>query len=200
MAIPKYREAKQIIEKVLEDYFRNVSRKEMAPFDESPSITQHEGKTLKHNSLDDASSQKTLTYQEAVIEYELKYEDVPNMSEVNVFAILEEKAKELGVKMAKYHFKVLGEMVKETGNTINANNKEPSTELYLEALKSISISFDKDGKPSMPTLIIRQSDSYKWKAVMEEMNTPEFKAKEVEVIEQKKKEYDAEQASRKLVD
>lgn len=200
MALPKYREAKLIIEKQLAEYFERASRKELAPFNESPRITQHEGKTLKHNTLDKSRKQKVMKYQATSVEYRIEWAKVPDMTPEDVLAMLDEKAKIMGSEMAKYHFKVLDETVREAGNVVNAKGQKPSVDLFLETLEKISISFDKDGNPKMPTLVISPKQADDWKKVMDDSKTPEVDARFKRIMEKKKEEYDAEQASRKLVD
>jgi hypothetical protein len=200
MALPKYRETKKIIEEMLNERITNVSRSKMVPFNDSPSIVQHEGKTLIHNTLDNSSRQKTMSYQKSQFEYVFKYEDVPNMQPEDVLKIVDEKAEAMGEEMAKYHFKVLDETVKEAGNVVDAKGEKPNIDMFLGVLEKISITFDKDGKPNMPTMIISPKQANDWKAVMEQSKTPEIDEKFKEIMKKKKEEYDAEQASRKLVD
>lgn len=200
MALPKYREAKKIIEEMLSDRITNVSRNKMVPFNESPNIVQHEGKTLIHNTLDNSSRQKTMSYQKTQFEYVFKYDKIPDMQPEDVLKIVDEKAEAMGEEMAKYQFKVLDETVKEAGNVVDAKGQKPSIEMFLDVLEKISITFDKDGKPNMPTLVIGHKQANDWKAVIEQSKTPEIDEKFNEIMKKKKEEYDAEQAGRKLVD
>jgi len=200
MALPKYREAKKIIEEMLSDRITNVSRNKMVPFNESPNIVQHEGKTLIHNTLDNSSRQKTMGYQKTQFEYVFKYDKIPDMQPEDVLKIVDEKAEAMGEEMAKYQFKVLDETVKEAGNVVDAKGQKPSIEMFLDVLEKISITFDKDGKPNMPTLVIGHKQANDWKAVIEQSKTPEIDEKFNEIMKKKKEEYDAEQAGRKLVD
>lgn len=201
MALPKYKEVKAIIEKSISKRFHEISRLEMRPFNESPSFIQHEGKTLIHNTLDDPASQKTMDYQMAKVEYKFEHAKIPEMSPEDVFAIVDEKAKDLGGQMAKYHFSVLNKSIKESGNSVSAKGQQLSPELFLETISKISISFDKEGKPKLPTIVISPKSSEQWKRVIAEAEVdPEHKKKFDAIIAQKKKEFDAEQARRKLVD
>jgi hypothetical protein len=200
MALPKYREAKKIIEEMLSERITNVSRSKMTPFNDSPSIVQHEGKILIHNTLDNSSRQKTMSYQKSQFEYVFKYDKIPDMQPEDVLKIVDEKAEAMGEEMAKYQFKVLDETVKEAGNVVDAKGAKPNIDLFLGVLEKISITFDKDGNPNMPTLVISPKQANDWKAVMEQSKTPEIDEKFKEIMKKKKEEYDAEQASRKLVD
>lgn len=201
MALPKYKEVKAIVEKIISKRFNDVMRLEMRPFNESPNIIQHEGKTLIHNTLDNQNSQKVMKYQKAQVEYRLEHSKMIEMSPEDVFAIIDEKAKDMGGQMAKYHFQVLDATIKETGNSVDAKGQKLTPELFLESIRKISISFDKNGNPKLPTIVISEKMSKAWERVMKEAEAdPEHKAEFDKIIAQKKKEYYAEQASRKLVD
>jgi hypothetical protein len=201
MALPKYKEVKRVVEKSISKHFNDVMRNEMKPFDESPNIIQHEGKTLIHNTLDNQTSAKVMTYQKAQVDYKIEYSKLIDMTTEDVFAVVTEKAKDMGGQMAKYHFKVLNDTVKETGNSVDAGGQKLTPELFLETLSKISISFDKDGNPKMPTIVISPKMTDEWKRVIAEAEAdPEHKLKFEAIMKQKKEEYDAEQASRKLVD
>lgn len=201
MALPKYKEVKQIVEKSISKRFNNVMRREMSPFNESPNIIQHEGKKLIHNTLDNQNSARVMTYQKAQVGYKLEYVKLIDMTAEDILAIIDEKAKDMGSQMARYQFKVLNETIKETGNSVDAEGQKLSPDLFLESMRKISISFDKDGKPKMPTIVISPKMADEWKRVITEAEAdPEHKAKFEAIMKQKKEEYDAEQASRKLVD
>lgn len=201
MAIPKYREAKKIVEKHLAERFEDVSREELVPFNESPRIVQHEGRTLKHNTLDNSSRQKTMSYQKVEVNYVIKYEDVPDMKPEDVLAMMDEKAKEVGSQMAKYHYQVINDAVEEVGNVVNADGRKLSLDLFFETIGKMSISFDKDGNPHMPTVVTSSKMADQWKVLIKEAdNNPEVEARMKALMDEKRKEYDAEQASRKLVD
>lgn len=201
MALPKYKEVKLVIEKSISKRFRDVSRAELRPFNESPSFIQHEGKTLIHNTLDNQESQKTMNYQMAKVEYKIEHSKIPDMTPEEVFSIVDEKAKEMGGQMAKYHFAVLDKTIKETGNSVDAGGQKLSPDLFLETMSKISMDFDKDGNPKLPTIVISPKTADQWKRVMAEAEAdPKHKEKFDAIIVQKRKEFDAEQARRKLVD
>ena len=201
MALPKLKEVKTIVEKSVSKRFSSVMRNEMRPFNESPNIIQHEGKTLIHNTLDNQASKKVMKYKLAQVDYKLEYAKLSNMSAEEILEVIDEKAKDMGGQMAKHQFEVLNQTIKATGNSINAGGKKLTPDLFLESMNKISISFDKDGSPKLPTIVISPKSADEWKRIMDEAESdPEHKAKFEAIMKKKKEEYDAEQASRKLVD
>ncbi len=201
MALPKYPELKSSLEKMVLNYFETQAREELGPFKDVRRFTQHEGRRLVHNTQDDTNKRKETDYKEARVEYALKYEDVIKMKPEDVLKLVAKKAKEFGGQQARINYQVLDETTKETGNVVDAGGKPLSIDLFLDTISKISIAFDKFGNPQMPTMVIHPNQEEKYRKLMEEAdNDPVAKQRMKDIIAQKKKEYDAEQASRKLVD
>ncbi len=201
MALPKNKETKAIIEKCLSQRFNSIMRHETRPFNESPHIIQHEGKVLMHNTLDNQDSQKTMEYRKAEFTHKTDFQQLISMTPEDVIKVLDEGAKNIGGQIVKHYFQVLSTVTEEVGNVVDAKDQKTTPELFLDAMRKISISFDKDGNPKLPTVIINEKMSDAWRKVIEEAEVnPKHKEEFNKIIEQKRKEYNAEQVSRKLVD
>ena len=201
MALPKNKETKAIIEKCLFHIFNSLMRHETRPFNESPHIIQHEGKVLKHNTLDDQDSQKTMEYRKAEFTYKPDPQQLISMTLEDVIKLLDEEAKNIGSQMAKHYFQVLSITAEEVGNVVDAKDQKLTPEIFLDAMRKISIPFDKDGNPKFNNMIVSEEMSDVWKNIIEEAEVnPKHKEEFNKIIEQKRKEYNAEQAGRKLVD
>lgn len=201
MALPKNKETKAIIEKCLSQRFNSIMRHETRPFNESPCIIQHEGKVLIHNTLDDQDSQKTMEYRKAEFTHKTDLQQLISMTPEDVIKVLDEGAKNIGGQMVKYYFQVLSTAAEEVGNVVDVKDQKPTPELFLDAMRKISIPFDKDGNPKLSNMTISEEASDAWRKIIEEVETNARYKEEIDkIIEQKKKEYDAEQAGRKLVD
>lgn len=198
MALPKYPQLKSKIEDMLLERFNKVSREVLGPLAKSPRIIQQEGRILKHNTIDNLTELESLDYQEMIIEYKFENSKVPDMTPEDVIKIVDNKAKELGGQQAKYSYKKISDVAVKTGNVVNAGGKV-SVDVFIKMLETISLDFDKNGSPKMPTMVIHPDQAEQWKRVIEEAATPEIDEKIKAIIARKKKEYDAEQASRKLV-
>lgn len=201
MALPKYPQLKKKIENMLLDYFQREAQKELGPFEGARRFVQHEGKTFVHNTMDNTGKKKELNYVEAKTEYLVKYADIPNMGAEDVIKMLQEKAKEFGGQQAKHNYKVLNQVTEETGNVVHGNNEPFNIDMFFEVIEKIQIEFDEFGNPNMPTMVVSSSGAERAKIVMQEAeNDPETKRRMEELIARKRKEYDAAQARRKLVD
>lgn len=201
MALPKYKEVKGIVEKAISTRFKAVMKNQLTPFNGSPNIIQHEGKKLVHNTLDNQDSRRDIDYQKAVVEYKIELDKIADLTLEEIISIIDEKAEDMGAQIARHHLKIISEAAEDAGNVVDASSKKLSPDLFLEAIGKMSISFDKDGKPNLPTMIISQKMADEWRRVTAEADAdPEHNAKFEALMKQKKEEYDAEQASRKLVD
>jgi len=182
-------------------YFEDQAREELGPFKDVRRFQQHEGRMLVHNTQDDTDRRKETTFKEAKVDYAIKYEDLVKMKPENVLALVKEKAAEFGGQQARINYQVLHETTEETGNVVDANGQPMSIDLFLDTVSKISISFDKFGNPQMPTMVIHPSQSEIYRKLIEDAEHDEGAKKRMEaIIAEKKKEYYAEQASRKLVD
>lgn len=201
MALPKNKETKAIIEKCLSQRFNIIMRHETRPFNESPHIIQHEGKVLVYNTLGDQNSQKTMEYRKAEFTHKTDPQQLISMTPEDVIKVLNEEAKNIGGQMVKHYFQVLSTAAEEADNVVHTKDQELTLEIFLDAMRKISIPFDKDGNPKFPTMIIGEEMSDAWRNIIEEAEAnPKYKKEVDKIIEQKRKEYNAEQAGRKLVD
>lgn len=201
MALPKYPQLKKKLAKMMMDFFEAEAKKELGPMQDVRRFTQHEGKTLVHNTMDNNSKDKELKYKEVKTDFRVAYADIPNMGPEDVLKILQEKAKDFGSQQAKHQYKVIAQTTEETGNVVNGKGKPFTLDTFFEVMEKIQIDFDEFGKPHMPTMVVGTSGAEQAKKVMQEAeNNPDAKKRMDELMRKKKEEHDAEQARRKLVD
>jgi hypothetical protein len=200
MSLPKYRQLKIKTAKLLLDVFENIANEELGPFASSKRFIQHEGQTMVHNTMDNNEKQSELKYVEAKTEYKLKYVDIPKMNADDVLKLISDQAKEFGGQQARHHYSVINKATEETGNVVR-DNKGLTAETFFAVIEKIQIPFDEEGNPEMPTMVIdpRNTEAAR-KLIQDSENNPEHKKRMEKLLAKKKKEYDAEQASRKLVD
>lgn len=186
---------------MLMNYFETEARKELGPLQDVRRFTQHEGKTMVHNTMDNSHKNKELKYVEFKTEYKVAYADVPKMGAGGVLKLLQEQAKEFGAQQAKHQYKVISQTTEEVGNVVNNGGKPFSIDSFFEVMEKIQIEFDEFGNPNMPTMVVSPEGAERAKEVIQEAeNNPEVKKRMEELLAKKKEEYDAEQARRKLVD
>ncbi|MEV6138999.1 hypothetical protein AB0L63_23625 [Nocardia sp. NPDC051990] len=201
MAFPLYPELKSKVEKMLLKFFEQKAREELGPLRDVRRFSVHEGRKLVHNTLDNQEDRGHMAYEVGSVEFAISHEEMAEMTVDDVRALLEEKAKEFGAQQAQQSYMALDRVTTETGNVIDAGGKPLTVDLFLETISKISLTFDKFGNPQMPTIVIHPSMAEKYRALIEEANNDEDIERRLnEILAQKKGEYDAEQARRKLVD
>lgn len=201
MALPKYPEIKSDVEKMLWKFFEQKAREELGPFRDVRRFTQHEGGKLVHNTLDDTAQRRDMLYQEGSVEFPIARDELAKMKLEDILTLLQEKAKEFGGQQARSSFQVLERITEETGNIVDVGGEPLTIDVFLDTISKISVAFDKFGNPQMPTIVIHPSMEEKYRKLLEEAeNDEDAKRRLNEIIAQKKREYDAEQARRKLVD
>lgn len=100
-------------------------------------------------------------------------------------------------QMATHFLQAVEQATTSSGNVIKSGGNPFSEDVFLSLLRKISISFDVDGTPHMPSIIVSPSQSHLLDA-SEPSNA--FLQRRNEIIEHKRLEWRLEQSDRKLVD
>lgn len=93
-------------------------------------------------------------------------------------------------------FANLGEICDASGQAIDAGGRPFDYDLLLEALEGIEISFDADGNPKMPTLVMHPETADRLAALPPP--SPEQEARLAAMMQRKKEDFDARRRSRQL--
>jgi hypothetical protein len=106
---------------------------------------------------------------------------------------------EIGATMAKSMYRTIEAGIKSVGNELNAGGKPITAELILDALDKVLVDFDVDGRPQL-TISIHPSLSDRLKAEDARFESePALAQRFAEIIERKREEWRAREASRVLV-
>ena len=160
---------------------------------------QHEGDDGTYETMDGYKRDKD--YQLFEASYQITVDEIVNSD----FEVVLKKFYNMGLKaaskMAKHSFKQISKIIDETGNSIQAKGSW-TKEQFLEVIRKIMIDFDEEtGQPLMPTMYIHPSQADSVRAMIKDTeNDPEYKLEFDRIIEQKRQEFYAREANRKLVD
>ena len=191
---------KQELEAILKKCIKLIAKRIDPVFGSIPEKPIHEGRILEIIKENKTSK---VNLKEFISQIAIKKEDIQNTN-IDAFVLeIIKMIKDSGEKMAKFFFREIDSILTEAGQTIDAGGREFDFDTLLEIFKKIEISFDKDGNPRL--------DRYKFVLHPKFYNKIVFKLKEWEedpeknklfndLIEQKRKEYYAKEASRKLLD
>lgn len=182
----------------LDSLFRAMVNRYLGVVAETPRSRIHEGK--RNVIVRETGHEDETPMMEASTGYEIATKDIPNLSVEEVLQKLDVAAQDMAKQIASSFYKALSDAVEKTGNTVDGRGKGFTAETIFEVLEKIWIDFDENGSPKMPTLTIHPNQMEQVKRAFESIDADsvldgKFKA----LIERKREEWIAREASRKLV-
>ena len=194
--LPDFPEEKS---KLMDEWTKYLERKQNAllgPFSAPRYFTHHEGNRWRIERSDGSVSESE--YEELKGELTVSIEEATTLTPEQIASKLDDIAESMASQATASIFETLREAADGVGNSINANGRPFSKELFLELLSRVSIDFDPDGNPQMPMMIVPPGFD---KSLFDEWDKdPELAKRHDEIMRRKKEEFDAREASRKLVD
>lgn len=97
--------------------------------------------------------------------------------------------------LAPQVFKGIEEITNATGNVVNAGGKPFSWDHFNDVIEKMSLEFDDDGNPLLPTMVVHPNQFEKIKSIEP---TPEQLSRKSEIIERKRAEFYAQKRTRRL--
>lgn len=160
---------------------------------------QHEGDDGTYETMDGYKREKD--YQLFEASYQITVYEIINSDFEVVLKKFYDMGLEASSKMAQHSFQQISKIIDETGNSIQANGTW-TKEQFLEVMRKIMIDFDDEtGQPIMPTMYIHPSQADSVRAMIQDAESdPQHKIEFDKIIEQKRQDYYAREANRKLVD
>jgi hypothetical protein len=140
-----------------EAFSRAMSRYMKMRMDHGPLAQVPRGRVFEggQNVLvrEDGSREETQMY-EAGSEVRISADEIRSLHLPNLLQKLDAAAEEIVSKQAKNFYETISKGVEQVGNTLDAGGRRLTVELFLEAFQKISIDFNPDGSPQMPTVHI----------------------------------------------
>jgi hypothetical protein len=132
----------------------------------------------------------------AAIELSFEADDLIHGRVPGILAVIDDAADQHLRQVMPGFFESIARITDATGNKVDAGGRPFSPELLLEALEKIEWSFDEDGEPIMPTLVM-SPDMADTVSKLPPL-TPEQEQAFAELKERKRAEYRARRRHRKL--
>ncbi|WP_146198560.1 hypothetical protein [Rhodohalobacter mucosus] len=126
-------------------------------------------------------------------------DELRDMSLSDVFQRFLDTVGKMGEKVEIASIQDLDDKLTEKGQ-IASVSKEFTPDDILKSLDTVLISFDKDGKAQLPTFMGGEEASKKIAEAFKKLDEEPYLTKFRDLIEKKKREWDARENSRKLVD
>ena len=191
----------KIKEKLLELFQESIE----IEVDKDPFLAQihkqiiHEGNSLAVTSVDGYSN--TSEFEELETKFSISHDDLVKLGFKAYLDKIPLVAKELIEKRTSSILKIMDKVTETTGNVVNANHKDLSPELVLDALEKMELNFDELGQPIMPIIVVSPQQMEKMKS--EKVNPIKYvllEQRRKEIIEKKKRQWLDRENNRKLVD
>jgi hypothetical protein len=113
---------------------------------------------------------------------------------------IDEIAIDFARQQSEQTFQLIGEATERVGNVVNSGGKPLTAEIILQALGTMEIDFDHNGKHKPITIVIPPQLQEGATAAMELLTTDQrVQAEHRDLMERKREEWRAREASRKLV-
>jgi len=196
--LPDFPKIKRDLKKILDKYITSINEKN--PILSGIKKEKHyEGSEMR---LDRENGEvERNNYKEISSMISIKNDELIEKGFPAVLENFNEVAIEFNKQMNKMVYEKVEVAAKKSGNIINAEGKEFNFDMFMKMLEKISMDFDDNGIPILPTLSINPELFNKVKDKFTEWEeNPEYKKRFQELIKRKKEEYGAEESSRKLVD
>jgi len=130
----------------------------------------------------------------------IRADEVPTLSIPDILTKLDGVAKEMAEQIEKGFFLSLAKTLERAGRKFGQKGQRLTGKTLLESLRHVSVPFDDKGQPDWPTLLIgtamRDAAETARKEIAED---PELKREFEALMVQKREEWRADEASRKLV-
>jgi hypothetical protein len=196
--LPDYPNLKNEINQFLYDYFGKIVESRMPFVSQLPKTKIFEGTgsmIRRSNGEEDPTDMDS-----SMVELEVKFDEIPNLTFDDILRRVEKMANEMAESIEKKLFKSLSRQLDKHNRTFDNKGEKLSGRTILKTYENMFIPFDKDGKPELPSIVTSPKAVQKFKdAFLEIQNDEKLKKEYEELIHKKKDEWNAEQASRKLV-
>jgi len=132
--------------------------------------------------------------------FTISTKEIPNLKIDEILKRIDETAMQLSSERQKRLYQSLSDQLERAGRMMDGEGRSISAEVILEALDNVMITFDEGGNPQIPTLVIHPDLADKAKAADEEFKkSPELRERYDQIISKKREEWNAREASRRLV-
>jgi hypothetical protein len=117
------------------------------------------------------------------------------------FEQLQALAEDLKTHQVRTMLARVGEAADAVGNIVHARGQPFGPDLLLQALETITIRFDENGTPQMPSMVVSEEWAAYIRAHAAEWEAdPSFRERHAKILERKRQEWDDRERHRELVD
>lgn len=195
--VPTFPAAEKLAYEWLQQELRFRISRNMGVFSESPSRRIKEGDSSSLVRKDDSEIEIDYHKVSAHTSWEKDVRDHLTLNDV--FEQIDEIARQMAIQQQVIIFKELGKQL-PAQQVIDASNREFDLDLLEEAWSKIQIDFDKDNKPIIPSFIGSPEIVDRLRSQLSQIECdPNASRRMSDLIEKKRREFNARKADRRLV-
>jgi hypothetical protein len=147
-----------------------------------------------------SGEQESTEFKEVRAGFSIRVDEFPTLTLASLLERFDQVAQDVARQTAENLYSTVSRAVERVGNVVDAKGERFSAELILETLSTMQIDFDSDGTPHLPELHIHPSLAEAAKLAEEEVKgNRELRRQFARIIEEKREEWRAREASRRLV-
>ena len=194
--LPDFSETKRLFWRFFQTYARRKARA-ISPFADVQTRYLHEGRGMKVMRAD--QSESNTETQQLSSEMQIKFDEIPDLTFEKAVAKYDEMILDMVRKQTGFALQRLSDDI-PASQSVDAKGKKLDAEIILEMLETIQLEFYPDGRPHELHVVGGLFSPERLKAVDEQFqNSPELQKRHNELMERKREEWRAREASRKLV-
>jgi hypothetical protein len=197
--LPDFTSLKAELSKFLIEFVRLRMQVHFGPLAKIPRQNFPEGDASAIERAASGEVEET-QFMPAHAELQVKMAEIPSLTLQEVLQRMDKMAESLAGQMAEAFYRSMSETLDRAGQSISAQGRPLSAEHILEMLTKIQIDFDQSGTPRLPEIHIHPRMQEAADKAMRELQTNAELGRQWEaLIVQKKEEWRAREASRRLV-
>ena len=194
--LPDFSETKRLFRRFFQTYARRKARA-ISPFADVQTRYLHEGRGMKVMRAD--QSESNTETQQLSSEMQIKFDEIPDLTFEKAVAKYDDMILDMVRKQTGFALQRLSDDI-PASQSVDAKGKKLDAEIILEMLETIQLEFYPDGRPHELHVVGGLFSPERLKAVDEQFqNSPELQKRYNELMERKREEWRAREASRKLV-
>ena len=147
----------------------------------------------------DGSRDETIL-REASAEIEIRSSEVPTMTIQDRIERIDVVAREMAGQISRHMFDDIGNAIEKVGNVVKTTGRRFDADAFLNVLQLMQIEFDLHGNMREITAVFPSGSRTQVAETLQQLKSdPEFKRRYESLMTEKRREYRAREAARKLV-
>jgi hypothetical protein len=196
--LPDYPKLKAELSELMNEFLRERTDFYLGPMNEIARSKVFEGDA--HSLTLESGETQPTEFDEQRAGFEISDDELPTLRLDTLLQRLDTTAQEMARQFAGSVYGRISDAVEQAGNVVDAKGQKVSPEMILELFSGLQIDFNADLSPRLPSIHIHPSLSESLEGALREIDSDRMlRDRFRQVIDQKREEWRAREASRKLV-